>query len=53
MPDELGERIAKLEVYIHDLRDQAKARAGREWGVIMSVVALLLTVLARQMGWIQ
>ena len=49
--DELqGERIAVLEVKVAGLIEQHKARASREWGVIMAVFGLILTVLAKTMG---
>lgn len=45
------ERIVRLEVQISNLIEQHKARAAREWGVILSALALVGTILAKNLGW--
>ena len=48
----IGERIAVLETEMRHIRASLTTRSIREWGILMVIVGLLATVLAKNMGWI-
>jgi len=49
----MGERIAVLETEMRNLKENAKWRAVREWGIFVTCFGLLLTIIANSFGWIK
>lgn len=51
MGDELqGERIAVLETKVNALEKGSDTRATREWAIILVVLGLLITTIAKALG---
>lgn len=46
------ERLAVLETEVRHIKAASSARSTREWAVFMAVLALLLAILSKNMGWI-
>jgi hypothetical protein len=54
MSDEtLAERIVRLETQITTIIDAHKAKAGREWAIIMVGIGLVVSILAKNLGWVK
>jgi hypothetical protein len=48
-----GERIVRLETQIESFIEAQKSKAGREWAIIMTGIGLVVTVLAKNFGWLK
>jgi hypothetical protein len=54
MGDEpIGERIRAVEVQLTAFIEAHKQKSGREWAIIMAGFVLILSIAAKNLGWIK
>ncbi len=52
MTDEsLAERIVRIETQMQQVLEQSKARAAREWAIIMTGIGLVATIIVKGLGF--
>lgn len=47
----LAEDMSFMAKEIAAMQDAAKARASREWTVIMTIIGLIATIVVKSLGW--
>lgn len=54
MSDEtLAERIVRLETQVQTFIEAQRSKAGREWAIIMVGIGLVVSILAKNLGWVK
>jgi hypothetical protein len=54
MGDEsLAERIVRIETQMQQILEHSKARQTREWAIVTTGLGLILTIIVKNLGWLQ
>jgi hypothetical protein len=54
MGDEpFGERLVRLETQMMTFLEAQKQRSTREWAIIMVGIGLILSIAAKNLGWVK